>query len=525
MAAAKPVYPGKQRMKKKHSESIPFLLFTGTLMVFSCALINRPEDGKVRPELLALRCTEINYNPVGIDSTDAENYEFIEFKNTGHSSISLADVAFSNGIEYSFPADARIDAGGFIVLAGNRDGFALRYGFNPYGVYAGKLNNAGEKVALKDLKTDKTFLKFEYNDKAPWPEAADGGGRTLVPARADAAGDPNDASYWRASFIANGSPGEDDPDSILINEALTHTDLPQVDAVELYNPNSVPVNIGNWYITDAISKPRMFRIPAGTTIPANGYLVFDESDFNKDTTSPSSFRFSEYGEEVYLCADSTGTMSGGYYHGFSFGPIDNGVSFGRYVNSIGEAEFVAQKEASLGAANKGPLVGPVVFTEIMYNPADSLSEFIEIKNISGSEIPLYDSNHPDATWKINTIGFSFPRGAKLKAGEIALILTNSTAVDYMKNRYAIPAVVQIFTMTKMLGNSCDSLIISKPDIDSTSLTMAALPYISVDRVIFKDSGAWPSEADGNGMSLQRIDPKAYANDPANWKAADPTAGR
>jgi hypothetical protein len=80
-------------------------------------------------------------------------------------------------------------------------------------------------------------------------------------------------------------------------------------------------------------------------------------------------------------------------------------------------------------------------------------------------------------------------------------------------------------MTKMLGNSCDSLIISKPDIDSTSLTMAALPYISVDRVIFKDSGAWPSEADGNGMSLQRIDPKAYANDPANWKAADPTAGR
>jgi hypothetical protein len=25
--------------------------------------------------------------------------------------------------------------------------------------------------------------------------------------------------------------------------------------------------------------------------------------------------------------------------------------------------------------------------------------------------------------------------------------------------------------------------------------------------------------------LQRIDPKAYANDPANWKAADPTAGR
>jgi hypothetical protein len=312
---------------------------------------------------------------------------------------------------------------------------------------------------------------------------------------------------------------------VYVNEVLTHTDPPQTDAVELYNPNSEAVDLGNWYLTDHLVDPQKFRIPAGTTIPANGYLVFDESDFNKDTTSPASFRFSEYGEEVYLCADSTGKRRGGFYDGFSFGPIDNGVSFGRYVNSIGEVEYVAQKEVSLGAANKGPLAGLVVFTEIMYNPADSLSEFIEIKNITGSEVLLYDVTHPTLTWKIPNIGFSFPTGASLKAGEVALIVTNSVTVDYMKNRYLIPAGVQIFTMTQMLGNSSDSLIISKPDIDSISLTMPALPYIAVDRVIFKDSGAWPSDADGTGRSLQRIDPKAYANDPANWKAADPTAGK
>jgi hypothetical protein len=525
MAAVEPVNPGKLWMKNKHIGSIPFLWITGGLFFFSCALINKPDDVDVRPELLALHCTEINYGPVGLDSTDAESYEFIEFKNTGASSISLADVAFSDGITYSFPADAKIDAGGFIVLAVNREKFVLRYGFNPYGVYTGKLNNAGEKVALKDLKADKTFLTLEYNDKTPWPEAADGGGRTLVSATADAAGDPNDAAYWRASFRADGSPGADDPDVVLINEVLTHTDPPQVDAIELYNPNKVAVDLGSWYLTDDIRNPQKFRIPAGTAIPANGYRVFDESDFNADSTSASSFRFSEYGEEVYLCADSTGRIRGGYYHGFSFGPIDNGISFGRYITSVGQEDFVAQTATSLGSANKGPVIGPVLFTEIMYNPADSLSEFIEIKNISDSKVLLYDAACPDSTWKINGIGFSFPKAAKLEAGEIALIVTSAIPVADMKTKYSIPDNVHIFTMTEMLDNSRDSLIIMRPYIDSISLTLPELPYISVDRVIYKDGGEWPSEADGDGMALQRNNPAAYANDPANWKAAAPTAGR
>ena len=34
-----------------------------------------------------------------------------------------------------------------------------------------------------------------------------------------------------------------------------------------------------------------------------------------------------------------------------------------------------------------------------------------------------------------------------------------------------------------------------------------------------------AEADGQGLSLQRIDLAAYGNDPANWQAADPTPGQ
>jgi len=36
---------------------------------------------------------------------------------------------------------------------------------------------------------------------------------------------------------------------------------------------------------------------------------------------------------------------------------------------------------------------------------------------------------------------------------------------------------------------------------------------------------WPTQADGQGPSLSRIDPYAYGNDPANWHASAPSPGR
>ena len=83
-------------------------------------------------------------------------------------------------------------------------------------------------------------------------------------------------SIGAASTFIGGSPGVDDAPSniprILVNEALTHTDLPAVGLVELYNPNATNVNIGNWYLTDDRTVPQKFRIPAGTTISGHDYI-------------------------------------------------------------------------------------------------------------------------------------------------------------------------------------------------------------------------------------------------------------
>src|SRR5262249_24788050 len=139
-------------------------------------------------------------------------------------------------------------------------------------------------------------------------------------------------SSWRPSAQVNGSPGQANPPSVtlatvLVNEVLTHTDPPALDAIELYNPTTNEVNIGGCFITDDFNTPKKFRIPNGTIIGANGYRVFDERDFNPlSPPSPTAFAFSAEGDEAYLFSgDASGNLTG-YYHGFGFGAADKGVS-------------------------------------------------------------------------------------------------------------------------------------------------------------------------------------------------------
>jgi hypothetical protein len=66
---------------------------------------------------------------------------------------------------------------------------------------------------------------------------------------------------------------------VFINEVLTHTDPPDLDMVELYNPNPTNVNIGNWHLTDQRTVSEIPH-PRGHAIPANGYITFTETDWN-----------------------------------------------------------------------------------------------------------------------------------------------------------------------------------------------------------------------------------------------------
>src|SRR5204862_884808 len=113
-------------------------------------------------------------------------------------------------------------------------------------------------------------------------------------------------------------------------------------------------------------------------------------------------------------ADAAGNLTG-YSHGFTFGAAQDGVSFGRFVNSTGEEQFPAQISRTFNAVNSGPRVGPVVLGEINYHPRYPFDEFLELRNLTGASVPLFDPAHATNTWRVNGLGYTFPSGVVLPA--------------------------------------------------------------------------------------------------------------
>ncbi len=505
-----------------------------------------------------LRITEIMYHPREPSGAEeegnytTEDFDFIELRNTGSTTIGLAGVEFTAGIVFDFTKGAigTLSPGAYTIVVRNKAAFMSRYpGWEDMHIagefefFAGSLANNGERVTLKD-GLGQTILSFTYNDQ--WHPTTDGLGFSLVVRDEYASPETWDEKHgWRPSTHVDGSPGADDPPppeltAVVVNEVLTNTDLPLKDAIELYNPTANSAQIGGWYLTDDRGEPGKFAIPEGTEIPAGHYVVFDEDDFNADPASPGSFLLSSLGEEVYLFSADLGGNLTGYGHGFRFGPAENGVSFGRWLISTGEAHFVAQAVATLYTGNAGPKVGPVVINEIMYDPlsedsiANTKDEYVELRNVSSQTVSLFDPDAPDNTWRIDgEVDYSFPTGVTLSPGGYLLLISFDPDADHkataiFRGHYGIDTSIPILgPYNGTLRHSGEGIALLKPGAPVLPPDPDAgfVPYILVDRVDYSNSSPWPAGADGTGDSLQRIASREYGGDPINWEVAPPTAGQ
>jgi hypothetical protein len=488
-----------------------------------------------------LRVTEIMYHPASsrpADGLDPELFEYLELKNTGPVALNLDGVHLTNGVEFACtPATpvTQLAPDESVLLVHNLAAFTARYGagFKVAGQYNGFLDNNGENLRLDDAVGEK-ILDFSYNNS--WYPITDGSGFSLVIVDEHAAWDSwGLKASWRPSGRAGGSPGAADPappaiGTILINEALTHTDLPEVDAIELFNPTASTVSIAGWFLTDDRLNPYKYCIPDGQVIQPGGYATFSENEFNPGGTG---FALGSDGDEVYLYSGD-GTNLTGYVHGYSFGPAENGVSFGRHVTSQGEEHFVAQQTLTLNTNNSAPKVGPVVISEIMYHPPDPAGggdnqddEFVELRNIASTNVAFFDAVFPTSRWHLRGgIDYDFPTATTFAAGGRLLVVsfdpTNVVKLAAFRQRYGVASGVPVFgPYAGKLDNSADTVRLRKPDAPNLSGTV---PYILVDEVDYRDSAPWPTGADGTGASLRRVALTQYGNDPTNWTAAVPTAG-
>ncbi len=481
-----------------------------------------------------LRITEIMYHPPSPPPGSPysnEDFEYIELKNIGPTSINLAGVHFTDGVEFAFTSGT-LAAGQTMLLVKNTAAFTSRYGggHNIGGVYVGTLDNSGEKIRLDDAVNEK-ILEFEYQNN--WYPNTDGMGFSLVIVN-------ENAPYytwqfkesWRPSGVDGGSPGGPDTPlptvaTIYVNEVFSHSDPPDVDYIELYNPNPTAVNIGGWFISDDFTVPKKYRINSGVTINANSYMVFDETQFNANTNLPTSFSFGSTGDEAYIFSGD-GTNLTGYFHGYEFDAAFTGQSFGRYYMSTGAVHFVRQAIRTPGSTNSLPGLGPVNISEIMYHPPDlpggeddDQMEFIELRNLAVAPTPLFEHN---AGWRIRGgVDFDFPAGASIPASGYAIVVPfhplDTARAAAFRTRYNLAASVPLYgPWSGKLDNSLDRVELQRPDAPEGGDT----PFVLLEQVEYADLPPWPQLADGIGASLQRLNMSFYADDAVNWTAVVPT---
>ena len=472
--------------------------------------------------------TELMYNPLDSNGISGTELEFIEIKNVSDGPIDLSLAAFTDGVEFTFGPNSIIAAGEYWVLVSDFTAFSERYpGVAIKGEYGGQLSNGGETVELRD-RNQLLLEAVEYEDASPWPEEADGEGKSLV--KRDEATIPEsaaDASAWRASFAIHGSPGEEDPTppspNIFVNEVLAHTDLPQLDAIEIHNPGPEAVDISGWYLSDDLSDPKKYRIPETTVIPAGGYLYFTETEFAAETQGDAGFRFSSHGESAWLIsADLEGGLTG-YTHGFEFGASATGVSIGRYLDARGMEEVFAFCETvTLGAENSPQKIGPVVINEILYRQGDNDIEFVEIFNLSSEAVQLFDPEHPDNTWKMDGFTFEFPTGVVLQPQQI-LVIANVDRETF-ENEYGAYLGTPVFgPFEGGISNSGERIALEKPGSpDTTDDGEVFVPYIAVDSVRYENQPPWPVADEG--WSIEKSFRHFFGQEPNHWDVSRTRGG-
>lgn len=499
-----------------------------------------------------LRITEVHYNPRDADiakgelNVDSDQFEFIELKNVGVVPVLLDNVKFADGICYAFDDDAylMLAAGSHIAIIKNEAAFASRYNTSGMNIapaeYTRSLANNGENIELKDYLNE-TIVKFRYNDARGWPLSADGGGHSLVPLDAALLGDPNDSlSYggnWRASVYIGGSPGQQDPTpitAIVLNEIMAHTDYenplhPEYnsnDWIELYNTTGSTFNISDdWYLSDDIDEPNKWAIPS-VAIPPFGRISFDEvTEFHNPITS--GFGLNKSGEEVVL-SYLPGNTSDCIVDCVRFKAQQDDISLGRYPDG---GTYWFRTVLSRDSANTNPVLD-VVINELMYHPAGTNEEYIELYNPTGQQVNLWNGS---GGWRLaGTADYTFPVFTSISSGDRLIVVGFDPAVeaarlDDFEAAYGTGELTAGEDIVGPLaGYLCDGgqrVRLEKPQ--APDQPGQSVSWIIVDEVIYFNQAPWPETANGTGNALQRIHADQYhsGNDPDNWAAGVASPGQ
>jgi len=158
------------------------------------------------------------------------------------------------------------------------------------------------------------------------------------------------------------------------------------DWIELYNISGVPVDLTRWILTDNPDNLDKYRIPKGTTIPANGYLIVWADEDGKQVGLHANFKLSAAGEPLILL-DSTGKQ----VDMMQIPALNDDVAYARQPNGTGG--FIIQV-ATFNINNDGTTpVGEIasrIGIKLYPNPAHTIL-YIETNSLVAQLVFIFNA--------------------------------------------------------------------------------------------------------------------------------------
>jgi hypothetical protein len=301
---------------------------------------------------------EIHYHPV-----EGSEYEFIEIFNPGPNALNVAGFSICGSIQYQF-GDVSVAKGEYVVVAKNASVYS-GHGYKVFQWTGGPLPDTLGAVQLLDNAGNEIDV-VNYSNGSFWPAEADGKGPSMELRQMSL--ENLVSTSWSSSYASGGTPGASRSSALLtglfINEFMADNDAVIADEhgdhddwIEIYNSNTVSLDLGGLYITDNLKTPDKYMIPtndvAATTVPARGYLLLWADGEVNEGICHLSIKLDKAGEQIGL---SRAVEGGGYVYvdSLTFGGQQTNQSYGR--SKDGGVTWVVFTKPTPGASNS-PLDG------------------------------------------------------------------------------------------------------------------------------------------------------------------------
>jgi len=415
--------------------------------------------GSVMALFLALSVpaqAQVVINEINYNPAGASDLEeFLELYNRGAAAVDVSGWSIADAITLTIPSGTSIPAHGYLVVALSPVDLQAATGYA--GAIAWTSGNLSNGGEIITLRDAAltTVDVLTYDDVAPWPTSPDDGGPSLE--LINPVLDNGVAASWAPSLGANGTPGVQN--SVFSNAAAVESETPaRHSAVAALTSVSVTFTTS---VTGVTSGSLTVGGSAATTLscPAcsGGAGVGPYLFSGFAAPAPGS---------VAIVLSGAGILAGSVPFGGDSWTVAVGIN--------------------------------VAINELHYHPPDAVpdAEFLELYNAGAAPVVM-------TGWKFSSgVTGTFPPGTTLPAGGY-LVFAKVPALLQANTGYA----GAIAWASGSLSNGGETVAIVDADNNL------------IDDVPYSDSGAWPTPPDGDGPTLELVNPGLPNQYGSAWRAS------